>query len=173
MITTNVGTGGQFLCYSLKSCRSVVRSDIYRSPGIDPDLFFDDDGKAYVISSTLYFSRSISLRANHCRRAGKSGAVQADAIPKALISIKRMVSINLMAAEGGTEEAHSETIARSKKNIRGPYNPNPQILSSPIAMLPDREVPIQGLGHADMIEAHDGSWWIVFHGYRSIGGTII
>jgi alpha-N-arabinofuranosidase len=22
-----------------------------------------------------------------------------------------------------------------------------------------------------MVQAHDGSWWIVFHGYRSIGGT--
>jgi alpha-N-arabinofuranosidase len=29
--------------------------------------------------------------------------------------------------------------------------------------------PIQGVGHADIINAHDGSWWMVFHGYRSTG----
>jgi alpha-N-arabinofuranosidase len=31
--------------------------------------------------------------------------------------------------------------------------------------------PIQGVGHADIVQAHDGSWWIVFHGYRTVGGT--
>jgi alpha-N-arabinofuranosidase len=73
-----------------------------------------------------------------------------------------------MAAEGGTEEAHSETIARSK-NIWGPYNSNP---ANPIlahANAAGQGNPIQGVGHADIINAHDGSWWIVFHGYRSTG----
>jgi alpha-N-arabinofuranosidase len=75
-----------------------------------------------------------------------------------------------MIAEGGTEEAHSETIARSK-NIWGPYNSNP---SNPILThcnAAGQGNPIQGVGHADMVHAHDGSWWIVFHGYRSVGGT--
>jgi alpha-N-arabinofuranosidase len=74
----------------------------------------------------------------------------------------------LMDAEGGTEEAHSECIARSK-DIWGPYNPNP---ANPIlahANAAGQGNPIQGVGHADIIEAHDGSWWMVFHGYRSNG----
>jgi len=73
-----------------------------------------------------------------------------------------------MAAEGGTEEAHSETIARSK-NIWGPYNSNP---ANPILAhcnAAGQNNPIQGVGHADIINAHDDSWWIVFHGYRSTG----
>ena len=71
----------------------------------------------------------------------------------------------LMAAEGGTEEAHSETIARSK-SIRGPYNSNP---ANPILAhvnAAGQGNPIQGVGHADIIQAHDGTWWMVFHGYR-------
>jgi xylan 1,4-beta-xylosidase len=73
----------------------------------------------------------------------------------------------LMAAEGGTEEAHSETIARSH-NIWGPYTDNP---ANPIlahANAAGQGNPIQGVGHADMIQAHDGTWWIVFHGYRNV-----
>ncbi|MFN8241393.1 MAG: family 43 glycosylhydrolase [Bacteroidales bacterium] len=76
----------------------------------------------------------------------------------------------LMAAEGGTEEAHSETIARSK-SIWGPYDANP---ANPILThcnAAGQNNPIQGLGHADIVQAHDGSYWIVFHGYRSVGGT--
>ena len=76
-----------------------------------------------------------------------------------------------MAAEGGTEEAHSETIARSN-NIWGPYTENP---ANPIlahANAAGQNEPIQGVGHADMIEAHDGSRWIVFHGYRNISDKV-
>ena len=76
----------------------------------------------------------------------------------------------IMAAEGGTEEAHSETIARSK-SIWGPSNTNP---SNPILThcnAAGQGNPIQGVGHADSIQAHDNSWWIVFHGYHDIGGT--
>jgi alpha-N-arabinofuranosidase len=73
----------------------------------------------------------------------------------------------LMAAEGGTEEAHSETIARSHR-VWGPYTDNP---ANPIlahANAAGQGNPIQGVGHADLIQAHDDSWWIVFHGYRTI-----
>jgi alpha-N-arabinofuranosidase len=76
-----------------------------------------------------------------------------------------------MASEGGTEEAHSVTIARSH-NIWGPYTDH---LANPIlahANAAGQGNPIQGVGHADMIQAHDGSWWMVFHGYRTVGGGI-
>src|SRR4029077_20369060 len=29
--------------------------------------------------------------------------------------------------------------------------------------------PIQGTGHAELVEAHDGSWWMVFLAFRSPG----
>ena len=75
----------------------------------------------------------------------------------------------LLAAEGGTEEAHSVTIARSH-SIWGPYIDNP---ANPIvahAVVAGMGKPIQGVGHADMVRAHNNSWWMVLHGYRSVAG---
>jgi len=74
-----------------------------------------------------------------------------------------------MIAEGGTEYGHMETIARSR-NIWGPYESNPD---NPI--ITHRGItgafnPIQGTGHADLIQASDSSWWMVFLAFRKAGG---
>ena len=71
----------------------------------------------------------------------------------------------LMIAEGGTEYGHCETIARSR-NLRGPFEGGPAnpILSHALAR--GYQNPIQGTGHADLIQAHDGSWWLVCLGFR-------
>ena len=64
-----------------------------------------------------------------------------------------------------------ETIARSH-SIWGPYTENP---ANPIlahANAAGQGNPIQGVGHADLIQAHDESWWIVFHGYRNISDKV-
>jgi len=56
-----------------------------------------------------------------------------------------------------------ETIARSD-NPWGPFEPCPR---NPILTHRDREAyPIQSTGHADLVRAHDGSWWAVFLGTR-------
>ncbi|WP_428233184.1 family 43 glycosylhydrolase [Flavobacterium sp.] len=68
-------------------------------------------------------------------------------------------------SEGGTEYGHKMTIARSK-SIYGPYESNP---SNPIMTHMNENAqsnPIQGTGHGDFIQAHDGSWWMVFLGFR-------
>ncbi len=60
---------------------------------------------------------------------------------------------------------HSATIGRSK-NIYGPYESCPL---NPILTHANRigqSNPIQGVGHADLIQAKDGSWWMVFLGFR-------
>lgn len=71
----------------------------------------------------------------------------------------------LMIAEGGTEMGHQVTIARSR-DIYGPYEANPD---NPI-LYHQRQIaqsnPIQGTGHADLVEAHDGSWWLVCLAFR-------
>ncbi|MBR3688846.1 MAG: family 43 glycosylhydrolase, partial [Lentisphaeria bacterium] len=75
----------------------------------------------------------------------------------------------LMIAEGGTEYGHCETNARSR-NLRGPFEGGPAnpILSHALAR--GYQNPIQGTGHADLIQAHDGSWWLVCLGFRVLGG---
>jgi alpha-N-arabinofuranosidase len=71
----------------------------------------------------------------------------------------------LMMAEGGTEYGHMETIARSASPW-GPWEPCPH---NPILSHRSHQSPIQGLGHADLVEAHDGRWWAVCLGFRPHG----
>jgi len=51
MITTNVGAGGNFIVTSTNPAGPWSDPIWIEAKGIDPDLFFDDDGKSYVISS--------------------------------------------------------------------------------------------------------------------------
>jgi xylan 1,4-beta-xylosidase len=169
MITTNMGGGGNFYVTATNAAGSWSDPVWIEAPAIDPDLFFDDDGKAYVISSTLDL-HEIDLKTGKFLSEGRklwNGAGGRYAEGPHLY--KKDGFYYLMVAEGGTEEAHSETIARSK-NIWGPYNSNP---ANPILThvnAAGQGNPIQGVGHADIVQAHDGSWWIVFHGYRTVGG---
>ena len=74
----------------------------------------------------------------------------------------------LLLAEGGTEHGHHVNILRSK-SLFGPYEPNP---ANPILShfnMKMQNSPIQGLGHADLIQASDDSWWMICLGYRTSG----
>ena len=65
----------------------------------------------------------------------------------------------LILAEGGTEYGHAATILRAK-DITGPYEEHPE---NPVVSC--RDYPnhyLQKAGHASMVEAADGSWYIVF-----------
>ena len=74
----------------------------------------------------------------------------------------------LLLAEGGTEHGHHVNILRSK-SLFGPYEPNP---ANPILThfsMKMQNSPIQGLGHADLVQAPDSSWWMICLGYRTSG----
>jgi len=163
MVATNVSGMGNFYVTAERaegpwSEPIVVTHDGKPVGGIDPSLLFDDDG-------TVYFS-------------GTSGTATIDIETGALMSDLKHIwtgsggryaeaphiyKINglyyCMLAEGGTEPGHMVTIARSESPW-GPYEPCPR---NPILTHRDRGgYPIQSTGHADLIEAHDGSWWAVF-----------
>ncbi len=168
MITTNLaGRSGNFYVTAKNPAGPWSDPIWINIPGIDPDLFFDEDGKAYVISSpfNLY---EINIATGELLTEGRkiwfgTGGRYAEG-PHIY---KKDGFYYLVAAEGGTEEAHSETIARSS-SIWGPFTENP---ANPIlthANAAGQNNPIQGVGHADIIQAHDNSWWIVFHGYRTV-----
>jgi len=68
-----------------------------------------------------------------------------------------------MAAEGGTHIGHQESIARADRPF-GPFEPCPR---NPILThRGDLGLAIQATGHGELIEAHDGSWWMAFLGIR-------
>jgi len=170
MITTNVGAEGNFYVTATNPAGPWSDPILIQTQGIDPDLFFDEDGRAYVISSTFILFEIDLNTGKFISEGRKVWNGTGGRYPEGPHIYKKDGFYYIMAAEGGTEEAHSETIARSK-NIWGPYNPNP---SNPILThcnAVGQGNPIQGVGHADIVQAHDGSWWVVFHGYRSIGGT--
>ena len=169
MITTNTGAGGNFYVTATNPAGPWSDPVWIEAQGIDPDLFFDDDGKTYVVSSTFDL-REIDLKTGKFVSEGRrlwngTGGRYAEG-PHIY---KKDGFYYLMAAEGGTEEAHSETIARSK-NIWGPVPIRiPPTRSSRTSTRRGRAIPIQGVGHADIVNAHDGSYWMVFHGYRTVG----
>ena len=170
MITTNIGAEGNFYVTATNPACPWSDPILIQTQGIDPDLFFDDDGRAYVISSTFVLFEIDLNTSKFISEGRKVWNGTGGRYPEGPHIYKKDGFYYIIAAEGGTEEAHSETIARSK-NVWGPYNPNP---SNPILThcnASGQGNPIQGVGHADIVQTHDGSWWIVFHGYRSIGGT--
>lgn len=68
-------------------------------------------------------------------------------------------------AEGGTEYGHKVTIARSR-HIDGPYESNP---ANPILTHINMNAQgnlIQGVGHAEFVQASDGSWWVLCLAFR-------
>ena len=167
IVTTNVGYGWNFIMTADDPAGPWSDPIWIDIPHIDPDLFFDDDGKVYVINSafTLY---EIDIKTGKVlNETGPVWATEGGRYAEGPHIYKKDGWYYLMAAEGGTEEAHSITIARSH-NIAGPYYSNP---ANPIVTHVNRagqQNPIQGLGHGDMIQADDGSHWMVFHGYRSV-----
>jgi len=150
--------------------------------GIDPSLFFDDDGKCWYVGTRLneegYYTGHTEiylqeLDLDDMELIGEEivlwdGAVKGVVWAEAPHIYKKDGYYFLLIAEGGTAHHHSVTIARSK-NITGPYEGN---RSNPI--LTHRHLgldyPIVGTGHADLIETQNGEWWMVLLAMRPYGG---
>jgi alpha-N-arabinofuranosidase len=73
----------------------------------------------------------------------------------------------LMSAEGGTGFQHREVIQRSATPW-GPYEKSPY---NPVLSNKDEPSnPFQAIGHADLFQLADGSWWAVCLGFRTVEG---
>ncbi|PZU08855.1 glycoside hydrolase family 43 protein [Sphingomonas sp.] len=76
----------------------------------------------------------------------------------------------LIAAQGGTGDAHSEVVFRSAK-IDGPYEPyaaNPILTQRNLPA--DRAHPVTSAGHAMMVKTQKGDWWASFLATRPYRG---
>jgi len=169
MITTNVSTKGNFYVTATDPAGPWSDPVWIDVSGIDPDLFFDADGRVYVISSDFELTEIDLSNGKLLGEKRKVWNSTGGRYPEAPHIYKKDDFYYLIAAEGGTEEAHSVTIARSN-SIWGPYIDNP---ANPIAThvnVAGMQKTIQGIGHADMVMAHDNTWWMVLHGYRSVSG---
>jgi alpha-N-arabinofuranosidase len=169
MVTTNVSHGGHFYVTATDPAGPWSEPIWVRDHGyIDPSLFFDDDGTVYFTScySGGIIQSVIDIETGELvsepRRVWTRG-VSRDAEGPHLYKINGWYY--LMVAEGGTDYTHLEAIGRS----RSPWGPFDLCPHNPILTRRGEPWGLQCTGHADMLQAHDGTWWIVFLGVRPIG----
>jgi len=176
MVTTNVTAGGNFYVHTKDPAGEWSEPVWVKQGGIDPTLYFDDDGRNYLVTNASVDGKTGIAVSEIDLETGKLLSEiwhvwggTGGRYPEAPHIYKINGWYYLMIAEGGTEYGHMETIARSR-NIRGPYESNPD---NPILThrgLPGQYIQIQGTGHADLVQAHDDSWWMVFLAFRKTGG---
>ena len=181
MVTTNVSGGGNFFVTAADPSKEWSEPVWINQGGIDPTIFWDEDGKTYFMSSEHQYSDGTSRRGVLLSEIDlKTGKRTTEPVPiwngtggrypEAPHIYKKDGYYYLLIAEGGTEYGHKVTISRSKY-IYGPYDSCP---FNPILTHINHETessPIQGTGHADLVQAHDGSWWTVFLAFRPQNGT--
>ncbi len=135
-------------------------------PGIDPSLFFDEDGRVYYTGThqQIYLCE-IDLSTGQVKSEIKNiwtGTGGADPEGPHLYKMKGFYY--LFISEGGTSQGHMLTVARSKQ-IEGPYISCPR---NPVLTNRSLPLPVRAVGHADLIQAHNGSWWAVCLGIRPV-----
>lgn len=159
------------------------------SGGIDPSMFVDDDGRAYVLNNgppegaprysghraiwIQEFDRA-ALQLQGPRKVLVDGGVEPGKNPIWIEGphiYKRAGWYYLSCAEGGTGPQHSQVVLRARSPW-GPFEPyagNPILTQRDLA--PDRANPVTNAGHADLVEAPDGSWWATFLATRTYEGV--
>jgi len=149
--------------------------------GIDPSLFFDDDGRVWYTANRMVADPQFPGQAEiwlqeldlptfslkgprHALWRGCCQGVWAEA-PHLFKKDGRYV---LVIAEGGTSYEHAVAVAVSR-SITGPYENNPR---NPV--LTHRHLsfdhPFTNIGHADLVELQDGRWYAVVLGTRRLQG---
>lgn len=148
--------------------------------GIDPSIFFDADGRAYILNNgppegvpqydghRAIWIQELDLKKQKLvgpRKVILDAGVDPSTQP-IWIEGPHMYLVDgmyyLFCAEGGTGLGHSQVILRGRSPW-GPFEPyerNPILTQRDLPQ--DRPDPITNSGHADMVQAADGSWWAVF-----------
>ena len=189
MITTNVGAGN-FLVKTQDPFGPWSEPILLpQVQGIDPSLFFDDDGRAYIVNNDeapggkpeYDGHRTIRIVEydvqDDCTIGERRIIVDKGVDPAAKpvwIEGPHLYKIDgkyfLMCAEGGTSDQHSEVVFRADTPM-GEYKPwhrNPILTQRHLAA--DRPEPVTCTGHADLLQTPEGEWWGVFLGCRPVKG---
>ena len=171
MVTTNTRKCGNFYVYTTDPAGEWSEPILVDEGGISASLFFDDDGKSYFISNARgeenghngMLLGEIDLKTGKLSNVHPVWGGTGGSSPEAPHIYKINGWYYQMIAEGGTELGHMATIARSR-SLYGPYESCPY---NPILTHSNQKgKEIQATGHADLVQAPDGSWWAVFLAYR-------
>ncbi|PVH83520.1 glycoside hydrolase family 43 protein [Cadophora sp. DSE1049] len=153
--------------------------------GIDPQLFHDPNtGKTYLNlmapnnnEQRLWgiYQCEVSLTTGNCvgeyislwnGTIPQNSSTRAEG-PKMFFKDKYYY---LLIAEGGTDELHRATIARSD-SPKGPWTPapnNPLIYNGAFGF---KNLTVQSTGHATFVESAEGDWYASFLARRNINGS--
>lgn len=187
MITTHIGGGWGNIVVKTKDPRKGWGDPILLDfGGIDPALFFDDDGKAYLVHNDapdngkeLYSGHRVIKQWEYdvendrvipgTDRIIVNGGVDISQKPIWIEGphlYKKDGRYYLMCAEGGTGDWHSEVVFVSD-SPRGPFIPstNNPILSQRY-LSENRSNKVDWAGHADLVETPEGKYYGVFLGIR-------
>lgn len=147
------------------------------APGIDPDIFFDDDGKVWYVGTHSPEKPNFpgegeiwlqEIDIENWKLIGKRSYLWRGACGGVWAEGPHMYKRNgwyyLMIAEGGTSYNHAMMIAVSD-SVNGSFIAN---WRNPI--LTTRHLSydnwVHSTGHADLIELNDGRWYMVALGIR-------
>ncbi|UDF04022.1 glycoside hydrolase family 43 protein [Asticcacaulis sp. AND118] len=155
--------------------------------GIDPSIFWDDDGKAYIVNNGApnetprYDGHRAIWVQEFDYKALKLVGERTQIVNGGVDISKKPIWIEgphilrkdgfyyLTAAEGGTGDQHSQVVLRSK-SVRGPFIPyahNP--ILSQRTLDPARQNPVTSAGHAKLVQTQNGEWWATFLATRPYG----
>ncbi len=176
MITTNVSYGGNFIV-TAKNPEGPWSDPYYlgeEAAGIDPSLFFDEDGKCYYCGTRPnpegvryngdweIWVQELDL--STMKLTGDSMAIWKGAVkdviwPEGPHLYKIGEYYYLMHAEGGTGPEHSISIARSKSLFQWFEGcpRNPIFTHRNLGM----DYPVIYAGHGDLVEDGYGNWYVV------------
>jgi len=187
MITTQIAGGiGNMVVKTKDPAKGWSEVQKLNFDGIDPSIFFDDDGKAYIVHNdappkgTEQYNghRVIKMWDYDLEKdqvvAGSDKIIVNGGVDLSQKPIwiegphlyKKNGKYFLMCAEGGTGGNHSEVIFMSD-SPKGPFVPakNNPILTQ--RYFPkDRKDKVDWAGHADLVETPDGKYYGVFLAIR-------
>lgn len=184
VICTNVSHGGNYIVTAENPAGPW--SDPYYlegADGIDPSLFFDEDGKCYYIGTHPnpegcqyngdYYIWIQELDVQSMKLVGEvhnvwNGSSKQIPWPEGPHLYKKDGYYYIMHAEGGTGPEHAVSVCRSK-TVFGPYQNN---YCNPILTHRHlgRDYPIKYVGHSDIIETPAGEWYMVMLAVRPLEG---
>ena len=167
LTTTNVSSGGNFMVTATAPEGPWSDPIFVAQPGIDPSLFFDQDGSVFFTTAHEgAFQSRIDVESG--RLLGESKLVwpgTGGQYPEGPHLYRRPEGYYLLMAEGGTEYGHMVTMAFSAS----PWGPFQGSARNPLLTHRSFSSPIQGIGHADLCDTVEGDWFVVSLGFRPTG----
>jgi len=138
---------------------------------VDPSLMFENDSVYYLSPDNKgsFLTGTMDLKTDKFHKPLKKiAAGLGGSSPEGPHMYKINDFYYLMSAEGGTGYQHREVIQRSKSPY-GPFEASP--VNPVVSNMNAPNHPFQAIGHADLLQLPDKSWWLVCLGIRPRNGN--